>query len=237
MMRANCSKDNCLRRQIGLIIESPLFEYSTDQAATALRHDKVQRSRVQQRSALMLLLIKFKTYASPAIHFTLFGCHCQWHMILDATQPNEMLRTEMWYITEISPIREMHFEWDHCNCIWHTSFHPHLSSLASDDGRCAWLNGGDVTTYKVWTLSEWLPVTSLFSSWNAAVVWSLLWSKTLLYCSLNKFTSCSKGSFFEIEMINPLYVIIFSVLWYFSAKSIGRKCLWINWLEISVPLC
>lgn len=132
-----------------------------------------QSAAFEKRSTLMFLLIKFKTYASPVINFTLFGCHCQWHMILDATQPNEKLRSKMWYIAEISPIREMHFEWDHCNCIWHTSFHPHLSSLASDDGRCAWLNGGDVTAYKVRMLSEWLQVTSFFSGWIPAVVYSL----------------------------------------------------------------
>lgn len=126
---------------------------------SALQQDKVQQLR---KEALMLLLINFKTNSRPSIHFTQFGCHFQWHMILDATQPNEKLRSKMWYITGISPIGEMHFEWDHCNCIWHTSFHPHLSSLASDDGRCAWFNGGDMTSYKVWMLCEWLQVTSFF---------------------------------------------------------------------------
>lgn len=118
-----------------------------------------QSAAIEKRSALMLLLIKFKTNVSSVINITEFGCHRQWHITLDATQPNEKQRSTMWCITEINPIGEMHFEWDNCNCIWYTSFHPHPSSLAPDDGRCAWLNGGDMTTYKVWLLSEGLQVT------------------------------------------------------------------------------
>lgn len=140
-------------------------------------------------------------YASPVINFTLFGCHCQWHMILDATQPNEKLKSMMWYITGISPIREMHFKWDHCNCIWHTSFHPHLSSLASDDGRCAWLNGGGMITYKVWMLSEWLQVTAFVSGEEHSrdlltiiyITIIKMMSLHIAYCSLLSATEIRSG--------------------------------------------
>lgn len=63
----------------------------------------------------------------------------------------------------------MSLERDHCCRVWHTSFHPHLSSLASDDGGCVRLNGWVVTIFKVWTPCEsrsffWGGSTELSSS-------------------------------------------------------------------------